>query len=361
MVSPALHWDVFCRVVDNYGDVGVCWRLARDLAERGQRVRLWLDDTSVLAWMAPTAAPGVEVCDWSEPLRECEPGDVVIEAFGCSLPEAWLRRMAARQPAPVWINLEYLSAEAYVECSHGLRSPQFAGPAAGLDKWFFYPGFTPRTGGLMREPHLLDDQARFDPTAWLASHGFAPAPGERIVTLFCYDNPALPDVLASLARTPCVLLAAPGAAAERLKTLLGADIRLGALRAQLLPLLTQTEFDRLLWASDLNFVRGEDSFVRAQWAGQPFVWHIYPQHDEAHAVKLDAFLDLFLASASLELAADTRACWRAWNGLQAWPQQGFDIWRLAEEQRPLVRQWREELLAQTDLSSQLLSFISKTR
>ena len=361
MVSPALYWDVFCRVVDNYGDVGVCWRLARDLAARGQRVRLWLDDRSVLAWMAPTGAPGVEVCDWSEPLRDGEPGDVVIEAFGCSLPEAWLRRMAARQPTPVWINLEYLSAEPYVERSHGLRSPQFAGPAAGLDKWFFYPGFTPRTGGLIREPHLLDDQTRFDRTAWLAGHGIVAAPGERIVSLFCYDNPALPDVLAGLSQTPCAVLAAPGAAADRLKTLLGPEMRLGALRAQVLPLLTQTDFDRLLWASDLNFVRGEDSFVRAQWAGRPFVWQIYPQHDLAHAVKLDAFLDLFLASASPELATETRAFWRAWNGLQAWPQQGFDIWRLAESLRPVIRQWRDELLAQTDLSSQLLGFISKTR
>ena len=360
MVSPVLHWDVFCRVVDNYGDVGVCWRLARDLAERGQRVRLWLDDRSVLAWMAPAGAPGVEVCDWNEPLRECEPGDVVIEAFGCSLPEAWLRRMAARQPAPRWINLEYLSAEPYVERSHGLRSPQFSGSAAGLDKWFFYPGFTSRTGGLIREPRLLEEQAEFDRAAWLAGHGIAPAPGERVVTLFCYDNPVLPDVLSNFSQTPCLLLAAPGAAAKQLTSLLGPDMRLGALRAQLLPLLTQTEFDRLLWASDLNFVRGEDSFVRAQWAGRPFVWQIYPQHDLAHAAKMDAFLDLYLASASPALAADTRAFWRTWNGMQAWPQQGFDIWRLIEEHRPLVRQWREQLLTQTDLCTQLLTFISKT-
>ena len=37
-------WDVFCRVVDNYGDAAVCWRLARQLAdEHGARVRLWID------------------------------------------------------------------------------------------------------------------------------------------------------------------------------------------------------------------------------------------------------------------------------------------------------------------------------
>lgn len=361
MVKPALHWDIFCRVIDNFGDVGVCWRLACDLAARGQRIRLWLDDRSALAWMAPAGASGVEVCDWNDALRECEPGDVVIEAFGCSLPEAWLQRMAARQPAPVWINLEYLSAESYVERSHGLRSPQFSGPAAGLDKWFFYPGFTPRTGGLIREADLYDAQARFDKARWMTALGLALEPGERLASLFCYENPALPELLADLSRSPCLLLVAPGAAAIQLEAQLGAAMKLGSLRAQVLPLLSQIDFDRLLWASDLNFVRGEDSFVRAQWADRPFVWHIYPQHDEAHAAKLDAFLGLYLAGASSEISRSTRDLWHAWNGLQAWPENGIDIWRLSEQQRQLTSDWRQQLTTQADLSSQLLGFIAKTR
>lgn len=361
MVNPVLHWDLFCRVIDNFGDVGVCWRLACDLAARGQRIRLWLDDRSALAWMAPDGATSVEVCDWNEPLRECEPGDVVIEAFGCSLPDAWLQRMAARQPAPLWINLEYLSAESYVERSHGLRSPQFSGPAAGLDKWFFYPGFTQRTGGLIREADLFEAQAHFDKTHWLAGLGLALEPGERLVSLFCYDNPALPTLLADLSRSPCLLLVAPGAAATQLEAQLGAPMKLGMLRAQVLPLLSQTDFDRLLWASDLNFVRGEDSFVRAQWAGQPFVWHIYPQHDAAHAAKLEAFLDLYLAGAPGDIAAAIRDLWRAWNGLQPWPEDGFDIWHMSEQQRTLSSDWRQKSSKLPDLSSQLLGFLAKRR
>ena len=31
--APALRWDLFCRVIDNYGDIGVSWRLARVLRE----------------------------------------------------------------------------------------------------------------------------------------------------------------------------------------------------------------------------------------------------------------------------------------------------------------------------------------
>lgn len=358
MTHPTLHWDVFCRVIDNFGDVGVCWRLARDLAGRGQTVRLWLDDRSALAWMGPGGAPGVEVRDWPETLGDEQPSDVVIEAFGCELPEAFLQRMAQRRQAPVWINLEYLSAEPYVERSHRLRSPQFSGPAAGLDKWFFYPGFTTRTGGLLREPELINEQAAFDRGAWLAGHGLQLTVDERVVSLFCYDNPALPALLAELAAEPCLLLVTAGAAARQIQALLGPDLRQGRLRAHLLPLLSQPEFDRLLWASDLNLVRGEDSFVRAQWAGRPFVWQIYPQHDAAHAAKLEAFLDLYLADAPTEAAASTRALWRAWNGLQAAPATGLQPWRWLDQAQETASQWRQQLLIQGDLSSQLLSFIA---
>jgi len=113
-------WDVFCRVVDNFGDVGVCWRIAADLASRGEHVRLWLDDAVALGWMAPGGHPGVEVLDWLQEASALHTGDVVIEAFGCDLPAPFVARMAAAPRPPVWINLEYLSAEPYVERSHGL-------------------------------------------------------------------------------------------------------------------------------------------------------------------------------------------------------------------------------------------------
>lgn len=171
-------WDLFCRVIDNYGDIGVCWRLAADLGARGQRVRLWVDDRSALAWMAPSGAEGVEVRDWREPLPDAEPGDVVVEAFACDPPASFVAAMARRQPAPVWINLEYLSAEPWVERCHGLPSPQWQGPAAGLRKWFFHPGFTAATGGLLREPGLLAQRAAFDAPAWRHELGLATRPGK---------------------------------------------------------------------------------------------------------------------------------------------------------------------------------------
>ena len=92
-------WDVFCRVIDNHGDLGVCWRLAADLASRGEAVRLWVDDPQALAWMAPEGAPGVQVLPWRDPGPWEQPGDVVVEAFGCDPPGLFVQRMAQRSPA----------------------------------------------------------------------------------------------------------------------------------------------------------------------------------------------------------------------------------------------------------------------
>jgi uncharacterized repeat protein (TIGR03837 family) len=132
-----MRWDLFCQVIDNHGDAGVCWRVAAELAARGQQVRLWMDDASMLTWMAPRGAPGVEVLAWREPFPEVEPNDVVVEAFGCNPPAAFVARMAASAQPPAWLNLEYLSAESYVERSHGLPSPVLQGAGTGLAKHFF--------------------------------------------------------------------------------------------------------------------------------------------------------------------------------------------------------------------------------
>ena len=344
---PHLQWDVFCRVVDNFGDIGVCWRLAADLAARGERVRLWVDDARALAWMAPGGAAGVEVQAWPEAEDETRPiGDVVIEAFGCELPPAVLVRIAERAAEaprqPVWINLEYLSAEGYVERSHRLRSPQMHGPARGFSKWFFYPGFTAATGGLLREPGLVAQREAFDRNAWLAAQRIVPRPGERLASLFCYRVPSAEALLGCMGPQPALLLV-PGTAPPLPE--LPASVRV-----QSLPYLTQPDFDRLLWACDLNFVRGEDSLVRAIWAGKPFVWQIYPQDDGVHDAKLQAFLDRF------EALPDIRAAWRGWNGLQAPAAVGPDLasWRAQ------CLNWRQELLGQTDLAGQLLSFVAES-
>jgi uncharacterized repeat protein (TIGR03837 family) len=334
-----MQWDLFCRVIDNHGDLGVCWRLAVDLAARGQRVRLWVDDASALAWMAPHGAAGVELRRWSDPEGGLQPGDVVVEAFGCDPPAAFVSRMPALRP--VWINLEYLSAEDYVERSHGLASPQ----RDGQTKWFFFPGFTPSSGGLLREADALEPKT----PPW-NDLGVAPHAGERCVSLFAYADAPFEPLFDRLAGAPTLVLLAAGPSQAPALAALAARPR-PSLRSHAMPWLTQRDYDRLLHACDLNLARGEDSIVRAMWAGEPFVWHIYPQHDGVHARKLEALLD------RMDAAPDVRALWRAWNRLGDWPAALPEpaAWREAS------RRWRARLADQSDLTSRLLRFVAAKR
>lgn len=367
---PPLHWNVFCRVVDNHGDLGVCWRLSRRLAALGQRVTLWVDDDAALAWMAPGGAPGITLRPWPSGLHddpEAALGEVVIEAFGCDPPPGFVARMAAAARPPVWINLEYLSAEAYALRSHGLPSPQLAGPGAGLTKWFFYPGFVPESGGLLLEPGLAEARDAFDADNWAAGLGIAPRPGARRLSLFCYAQPALAAALSAWRATPTQLLVTPGPAAAQVAAELGCDPAPGrrhrrdAIDAHFLPWLPQPDFDRLLSACDLNHMRGEDSLVRALWAGRPFLWQLYPQHDGAHAAKLEAFLAVYLQGAEPKLATALTAAFRRWNGLPAAPAPAPEAaaWQAhaAARSAALIG----EAAAHGDLGSRLYRFVAARR
>ena len=365
-------WDVFCQVIDNFGDVGVCWRLAADLAARGHTVRLWLDDPQALAWMAPGALqgrwPGIAVCAWSEAssaqvLQALAPAQVWVESFGCELPSAFVAARACRlgeASPPVWINLEYLSAEGFVERCHALPSPVMSGPAKGWTKHFFYPGFTPATGGLLREPGLLERRDAFGSTersAFLQGLGLADC-GEALVSMFCYDGAPVDQLLMQLdAQTqPVHLLVTAGKARAQVeRALLQAGDPLGRLRVSFLPLLSQTDFDALQWTCDLNFVRGEDSLVRALWAGQPFVWQIYPQDDGAHRAKLDAFLT------AMDAPELVRHCHAQWNGLISWTSGAPLPLGTADQWRAWAQATQERLARQADLTSQLTAFVVARR
>jgi uncharacterized repeat protein (TIGR03837 family) len=367
------RWDIFCTVVDNYGDIGACWRLAQQLAGQHEAdVRLWVDQLHSFAQLCPTVlintdrqrVGGIEIRRWRPDFPKVEVGDVVIEAFACQLPESYLAAMAQRAVPPVWIDLEYLSAEAWVEDCHRLPSLRARWP---LDKYFFFPGFTTRTGGLLRERNLLADRAAFNATAeaefWHSLHVPVRCDHELRVSMFCYDNSRLSSLLQYLAGGPdaVTLLATPGPATDQISGWLGesllpgSPLRRSSLTAYALPFLPQSSFDRLLWACDVNFVRGEDSFVRAQWAGQPFVWHIYPQTEEAHWIKLEAFLDRFLEG--FEQAAVVRRFWLAWSGrgeiAAAWPE--FVAQRRALQQHG--KAWISRIDQAGDLAENLVRFV----
>ncbi|MGP1516122.1 MAG: elongation factor P maturation arginine rhamnosyltransferase EarP [Ottowia sp.] len=382
--APSWLWDVFCQVIDNHGDVGVCWRLARELAAHGQRVRLWLDDARALPWLAPGAQAGgferIEVRPWpsSGELARLPRADVWVEAFGCDItaaigagveaafaPEfvadfAVSTGVPAGLPlaAPVWINLEYLSAEDWVPRMHALPSPVLHGPMQGAGKWFFYPGFGPGTGGLLREADLPARHARFERRAWLAAHGVR-WQGEPLASLFCYEPSALPDLLAQMGQARWHVLVTPGRATLAVQQALATLSEAARPRITFLPHLPQPAYDELLWACDVNFVRGEDSLVRALWAAwlaqRAFVWHIYPQHDGAHHAKLHAFLQRMRAPAGLH---DFHC---AWNDLPHAPP-------LRLPAAPELARWQAaqhaaaaDLAARPDLAAQLIAFVKEKK
>ena len=412
--KPAMQWDVFCRVIDNHGDLGVCWRLACHLSGLGSAVRLWVDHATDLQWMAPNGHPGVQVLPWPIDNTLAWPGQAhpvptglepppattnaltissiaeasraplhgVIETFGCELPDTVQAALAAEHPAPVWINLEYLSAEAHVERLHGLPSPVMSGPARGLQKWFFYPGFTAQTGGLLHplppktfatqqtDPKALDAasapaltstcsdantdgiSALCDPAPAGSAQGHAPKAALRVL-LFCYEPASLHTWLTAWADGPrpialsvCAGRASRAVQAWQAQRCVKGD---GALRITHLPWVSQVAFDALLAQHDLNLVRGEDSWVRAIWAGQAFMWQIYPQGDGVHHTKLGAFLRRFKAPADLVQAH------QAWNADSAQASPSLSVPQL-NAWREWVREVRHGLLAQPDLAQQLTAF-----
>ena len=382
------RWWILCRVVDNFGDAGVCWRLARQLArEHGAEVTLFIDRPELIDRLAgdpPRAAskhlaaagvgapPGVQVAPWPDARPAADPGrpDVLLSAFGCE-PPAWIRAMLAGGAArPLWIHLEYLSAEPWIDGCHGLSSVK----PDGAVEHFFYPGFTPASGGLLREhdapaPGALPaEPARAAALAALCGH--APETGEQVLTLFCYPGSPLDALLPALARgeRATLLLVPEGVAPDEPEGFAGAGLppggpaaRLGRLRIARIRFLSQDGYDALLRLADWNFVRGEDSWIRAHWARRPFVWQPYRQDEDTHHGKLDAFLARLRAAASMAgdppAAIDAvQSMMRAWSGLG----DAGAAWRALATQgeaiEPVFRHWIDALLRQPDLATQLARF-----
>lgn len=389
---PPFDWDIFCCVVDNFGDIGVTWRLARQLKREGAlpaqegevQVRLWVDDLESFARICPGLDPaqesqwvdGIHIQHWHETLpADTLPARVVIEAFACELPAPFVAQMVSQPSPPCWLNLEYLSAESWVEDCHALASPQRVGNQS-LNKYFFFPGFTARTGGLLCERGLIVERERWQQdeaglNAYWGSLGLPPKQEHELrVSLFTYESAALTSLVESWCQgaTPVTLLLPLGRSlhdvltgaglADAIPTARAGDLlRSGNLAIKLLPMTDQAGYDRLLWSCDLNLVRGEDSFVRAQWAARPFLWHIYPQEEQAHMVKLDGFLDHYLAelpaatgqwlrgfSHALNQGENTREWWAQWPDHAAiWQQHG--------------RHWSHKLLQDGDLVTRLVKFL----
>ncbi|MEO8598355.1 MAG: elongation factor P maturation arginine rhamnosyltransferase EarP [bacterium] len=374
---------LFCKVVDNYGDIGICWRLARQLEqEHGIAVTLWVDDLHSFHRICPEVVinrkqqqiGSVTVRHWRDQdgvFATSDVADIVIEFFACDIPPMYITAMAERTPRPVWLNLEGLSAEEWVEGCHALPSSQ----PRSLTKYFFFPGFNSKTGGLLLESGLHQQRQMFQQdyaamAAFLRQFGVTQAEMASLkVSLFCYPQAPVAALFDAWQRcgTAILCLVPEGVAVDAVQEFLGqtakagASATRGALTVRVLPFIPQPDYDKLLWACDLNFVRGEDSFVRAQWAGKPFIWHIYPQDKDLHHVKLNAFLQCYTAKTeslsefSLGWNAATTATEAVVDWAALWPPLEADMQKIAI----MSLDWQLQMSENGDLTSNLLKF-SKT-
>lgn len=345
-----MHIDIFCQVIDNYGDIGVCWRLAQQLAQKKTastaRIRLFVDDLYAFNRIEPNVKPrlkqqqvaNITICDWSAAkAATITPATMVIEAFGCELPVAYVAQMP--KLTQLWLNLEYLSAEDWVTDLHGMPSPQ----PNGMIKYFFFPGFTEKTGGLLR----ANPSQRLQPdTAFWSRLGMTKPHTEATAFVFTYPNAPLETLYAALAKDTTswtVLLAATVPAPKNT-----------VLPIKSLPYLSQADFDILLDYADLNVVRGEDSFVRAIWAAKPFIWQPYVQTELTHLTKLNAWL------------AQTPFNNAVQHTMQVWSQGTVETVELQQLLQHRA-QWQQQCTAyalqltqHSDLATQLLDFFANT-
>lgn len=358
--STRTRWDMFCKVVDNFGDIGVCWRLARQLAdEHHVDIRLWVDDIALASRFAGAGHARVTLQQWTEHADFSHAAKVVIETFGCGLPEAYQQSMLLQHST--WVNIDYLSAESWVEGFHAQPSPQ----PNGLVRYFFYPGFTEATGGLLREASLSGLQAT---SSWQAL-GLEPTPGKLSISLFCYAHAPLAALVDSLhTSSQPVRVLVPQAVAPMLASVLNTPVLQTGDRVQrqqcefvVIPFLSQLDYDRLLYLCDFNFVRGEDSWIRALWAGKPMIWLPYQQSEETHLVKLKAFMQHYLAQAETPLSAVIQ------HAMQAWAQGSWQAtdWASLLSVLPQFRQHAQAFKLhqsqQVDLATNLVIFIEKYR
>ncbi|MES2500116.1 MAG: elongation factor P maturation arginine rhamnosyltransferase EarP [Pseudomonadota bacterium] len=378
LIKPAPDWDIFCKIVDNFGDIGVCWRLASQLQrEHGLSVRLWVDDLNAAKKIIPRldvslnqqVIDAISIFKWPGFDKEGEAdfadaADVVIEAFACELPVTYLHAMAQKKSK--WINLEYLSAESWVADFHAKPSPQ----ANGLIRYFYFPGFSEATGGLIREAGIFNKNQQLN-DADDCQHVFWKSDDltnshHLKVSLFCYPHAPIESLLMAMADSnqqiscyvPESSILPKIAEFFGLSSMhIGENYQLKNLNLHVLPFLNQADYDQLLSACDINFVRGEDSWLRAIWAGKPFIWQPYFQDENTHIKKLAAFLALYYAD--MDAKDVVLQMHNAWVAEQLSPK----IWQSYLNQLPdiagYILQQSQKLAQQTDLAAKLVIFCNK--
>ncbi len=306
---------ILCKVIDNFGDIGVVYRLARSLSELDSSLKLNLvvSDLSTFSKMAGEINPslsfqqfrGWNILDWNDSatckkyFKEHIPLNI-LECFQCGRPD-WLDEILFSEEFSKSglisriVNIEYLTAESWADDFHLKRG---ATSSANVKKAFYMPGFTSKTGGLILDKSFI--QARDDSNYRkklldsIYSHVNFNDKDFNILLFsypkdFCFFFNTLNRYSAKKTEKIHVFVA-PGAGKESFEKTAAQYSDCG-FSINYLPYMNQEKWDAFLCSMDFLFIRGEDSFARAVLSGKPFLWNIYQQDEEYHLVKLKAFLD----------------------------------------------------------------------
>ena len=307
--------DIFCEIIDNFGDIGVVYRISKELKKIFQNVRIRI----VLNRLEEFKAINKKVKDVDyqeidglicvtekyvkENMESFGVSDVFIEAFGCNVPEEYVK--AAKENSKLWINLEYLSGEKWIEDFHLCESLI---DSKTLKKIFFMPGFSEKSGGVIIDSGFLErmkyGKENRDEVFKKYFKDFD-LKDKFIGTVFSYEKnfENLLETLKNYEKETILLLMGEKTQksfSEILKKNLTEDygniVKYGKITMIYSDFFSQEEYEEIISASDFNFTRGEDSFVRGIILGKPFMWHIYLQEEKAHMDKIKAFTERFKES-----------------------------------------------------------------
>lgn len=284
--------DIFCQVIDNYGDVGVAYRLAREFKRvyPNKKLRFVINQTEELNLIRKSE--DIEIILYKDISKIENSADLIIESFGCEIPKKYMDK--ALKNSKLIINLEYFSAEKWVDDFHLQES--FLG--GNLKKYFFIPGLSEKSGGILLDNEFLERKKKVEANKeyYLEKFGIKEK-YDLIGSVFSYEKnfDSLIEELKKLGKKIILLILSEKTQKNFIKYFDNGN-NYDKIKFVKLPFFSYDKYEELLALCDFNLVRGEDSFVRALLLGKPFLWHIYPQDENTHIEKLESFLEKYCSN-----------------------------------------------------------------
>ncbi len=271
--------DIFSRFIDNYGDISIPLRLAHGLyIDYGVTSNVFLTSHELTQKILDKNLfnEKINIIDIDNMDKNFLPNTNVVTIFDTQLPISYEAKLTNKN---LLINYEYFSAEQWVDDCHLRESIN-----KNYKKIFYIPGVRENSG----VPIFAKNDKGLYQTEGLK--------GTNTINFFCYFNEKI-EASIKVLRTnfpqyDSVLHDRFDKAKNRGKNLLSFN-----------------DFDKALSNSLINFIRGEDSLIRAILAGSPFIWQPYIQENNLHIAKLNAFIDHYFIS----LPPQLREIFLIWN------------------------------------------------